>query len=128
LGKKILAACGEHCGLCPYFKRERTPHCSGCGDQKGHLFWGECKVYLCAAEHDLDHCGLYNDFPGNLSVESFDPEHGEESAILRGRLLAYRKRAGTEKYVGRIISNFLRARSQALTIQFPLFLSIVIYL
>ena len=56
-------------------------------------------MYLCAAEHDVDHCGLCNDFPCVLFIESFDPEHGQESAILRAGLLAYRKRAGTEKYV-----------------------------
>ena len=96
---KLLAACGTYCGLCPYFKKERTPYCSGCGNQKGHLFWGECKPYGCATEHEVEHCGLCGDFPCDLFVESFDPEHGQKSAFLRAGLLAYRKRAGTERYL-----------------------------
>lgn len=34
-----------------------------------------------------------------MFMDSYDPEHGQESAILRAGLLAYRRRAGTEKYL-----------------------------
>jgi hypothetical protein len=32
-------------------------------------------------------------------VNQFDPEHGQKSAFTRAGLLAFRKRAGTEKFV-----------------------------
>ncbi len=99
LDKKLLAPCGTFCGLCPYFEKKRTPHCSGCGNHKGHPFWGECKVYACATKHEIEHCGLCRDFPCDLFIEQFDPEHGQKSAIFRAGLLAYRKKAGTEKYL-----------------------------
>lgn len=94
-----LAPCGIHCELCSYFKKERTPHCSGCEKQKGHPFWGECKLYACAKDHEVEHCGLCQDFPCELFVNQYDPEHGQASAFRRAGLLAYRKRVGTEKFV-----------------------------
>ena len=34
-----------------------------------------------------------------MFVDQYDPEHGQRSAFVRAGLLAYRKKAGTEKYV-----------------------------
>ena len=99
MGKDLLASCGAYCGSCSYFLKERIPHCSACGTHKGHPFWGECKLYACASEHKVEHCGLCNDFPCNLFVDQYDPEHGQKSAVTRAGLLAYRKKAGSEKYV-----------------------------
>jgi len=101
LDERLLAPCGIHCGLCPYFNQERTPYCPGCNSLKGHAFWGECKLYACAADHKVEHCGVCAEFPCGLFVSLFDPEHGygQKDAIMRAGLLAYRKRAGTEKYV-----------------------------
>jgi len=39
------------------------------------------------------------DFPCDLFVGQFDPEHGQKSAIMRAGLLTYRKKAGKEKYL-----------------------------
>ena len=97
--KELLGPCGELCGLCPYYKGEKTPHCNGCGYQKGHLFHGECRVYFCAEKHDVEHCGLCPEFPCDLLVGQFDPTDGPKSAFLRAGLLAYRKKHGTTKYV-----------------------------
>jgi len=99
LARNILAPCGIHCGYCSYFKKERSPHCPGCYTQKGHPFWGECKLFSCAASHGAEHCGLCTDFPCELFVDQYDPEHGQKSAFMRAGLLAYRKKAGTEKYI-----------------------------
>ena len=98
MAKTLLAPCGEYCGFCLYYKKEKTPSCSGCANHKGHPFWGECKLYACATEHKVEHCGLCTDFPCDLFVKQFDPEHGQKSAIIRAGLLAYRKKAGPEKY------------------------------
>ena len=99
MNRKLLAVCGTYCAMCPHFKEESTPYCTGCGNQKGDPYWGECKIYKCAADRALDHCGLCRDFPCDLFVDQFDPEQGQESALHRAGLLAYRKRAGTEKYL-----------------------------
>lgn len=99
LDNKLLAPCGTYCGSCSYFLKEKTPYCPGCKTQKGRPFWGECKLYVCAKNHEVEHCGLCNDFPCNLFVDQYDPEHGQRSAFMRAGLLAYRKKAGTEKYV-----------------------------
>ena len=99
MNRDLLAPCGTHCGHCPYYTKERTPQCNGCETQKGHPFWGECKLFACVKDHDIEHCGLCQDFPCDLFVNQYDPEHGQKSAFVRAGLLAYRKRAGTEKYV-----------------------------
>ena len=99
MGDVLMAPCGTHCGFCVYYKQERLPRCSGCGAQKGHPFWGDCKLYACAREHDVEHCGLCNEFPCELFVNQYDPEHGQKSVFIRAGLLAYRKKAGTEKYI-----------------------------
>ena len=102
LDKKLVAPCGEYCGFCLHCKKEKTPSCSGCGNHKGHPFWGECKLYTCATEHRVEHCGLCTDFPCDLFVGHFEgaPDNieGQRDAILRVGLLAYREKAGTEKY------------------------------
>ncbi len=85
--------------LCPYYKKERSPHCSGCGDHKGNPFWGKCKLYACASDHQVEHCGLCQSFPCDLFVNQYDPEHGQRSAFTRAGLLAYRKKAGTERFI-----------------------------
>ncbi len=99
LNKKLLAPCGTNCSLCSYYRKERNPHCPGCGMVRGRPFWGECKLYTCSIDHEVEHCGLCKDFPCDLFVNQYDPEHGQKSAIVRVGLLAYRKRAGTEKYI-----------------------------
>lgn len=95
---RLAAPCGTHCRFCAYYKKERSPHCSGCDSHKGHPFWGECKLYACANEHQMGHCGLCQDFPCDLFVNQYDPEHGQESAFTRAGLLAYRRKAGVRKY------------------------------
>ncbi|MCW4039573.1 MAG: DUF3795 domain-containing protein, partial [Candidatus Bathyarchaeota archaeon] len=67
--------------------------------QEGLPFWGTCKIYTCASEHIVNHCGDCNEFPCDLFVSHYDPSHGQKSAFTRAGLLAYRKRAGDKKYI-----------------------------
>jgi len=60
---------------------------------------GECKLYACAAAREVEYCGLCTEFPCDLFANQFDPEHGQSSAFTRAGLLAYRKKAGTKKFV-----------------------------
>jgi len=99
IDKSFLAPCGSCCGTCEFLNRKERPSCSGCGNQSGHVFWGECKLYACAWAKEVDHCGDCEDFPCELFVNQFDPAHGQKSALTRAGLLAYRKRAGTQKYI-----------------------------
>ncbi|UCG35957.1 MAG: DUF3795 domain-containing protein [Candidatus Bathyarchaeota archaeon] len=94
----LIAPCGTHCGFCLYYKKERMPSCSGCGVHKGQPFWGDCKLYGCTRDHEVEHCGLCTEFPCDQFVNQYDPEHGQRSAFTRAGLLLYRKKAGTEKY------------------------------
>jgi hypothetical protein len=95
----LLAPCGAYCGSCAYFKKERNPHCTGCGTHMGHPFWGDCKLYACAEDHKVGHCGLCGEFPCDLFINQYDPEHGPKSAFTRTGLLVYRKKVGNQKYI-----------------------------
>ena len=64
----------------------------------GHPFWCDCKLYVCAEDHKVEHCGLCTDFPCEQFINQYDPEHGQKSAFTRAGLLAYRTKAGTEKF------------------------------
>jgi hypothetical protein len=99
MDENLLAPCGSYCGACEFLNREEKPNCSGCGNQDGHPFWGECKLYACAKSHRVNHCADCEDFPCELFVNQFDPAHGQKSAFMRAGLLAYRKKAGTESFI-----------------------------
>jgi hypothetical protein len=95
----MITPCGALCSDCGYYKKEKTPYCAGCGNIKGHPFWGDCKLYACASERKAEHCGACGDFPCESFVNHYDPSAGQDNAFLRAGLLAYRKKAGTEKYL-----------------------------
>ncbi len=97
--KGLLTPCGLYCGLCEYYTGEKVPRCSGCSTQQGHPFWGDCELFKCANEGEVEHCGKCKDFPCALFVNQYDPEQGQESAFTRVGLLIYRKKAGKDKYV-----------------------------
>ena len=65
----------------------------------GHPFWGDCKLYACAEDHKVEHCGLCGEFPCDLFINQYDPEHGQKSAFTRTGLLAYRKKVGNQEYI-----------------------------
>ena len=98
MNDKLVSPCGTYCGTCTFLNKKDPPTCSGCGNQKGRPFWGECKLYDCATRK-VEHCGVCKDFPCDLFVNQFDPSAGQKSSFTRAGLLAYRKRAGTEKFI-----------------------------
>ena len=95
----FLPPCGTYCLVCKFLNREDKPSCKGCGVQAGHPFWGECKLYMCANEHGVYHCGNCEDFPCDLFIQQFDPAHGQKSAFTRAGLLVYRRKAGNQKFI-----------------------------
>lgn len=100
---RLLAPCGMYCGFCRVYNKETDLHCSGCFSQKGHQFWGECKLYACAAQHGVEHCGLCDDSPCDFFIGYYpgapDNLQGQRDALLRAGLLAYRKKAEPGKYL-----------------------------
>lgn len=103
LESKLLAPCGMYCGFCLHYRKEKKPHCTGCFDKKGHQFWGECRLHACTTKHEVEHCGLCDEFPCSFFVGYYegapDNIHGQRDAILRAGLLAYRRKADPEKYL-----------------------------
>ncbi|UCH36990.1 MAG: DUF3795 domain-containing protein [Candidatus Bathyarchaeota archaeon] len=99
MDENLLGPCGASCLQCHFLNNEQKPSCSGCGAQNGSLFWGECKIFKCSGEREVIHCGVCDDFPCLVFVKQFDPEHGQKSVFTRAGLLAYRKKAGTKKYL-----------------------------
>ena len=97
--KELHASCGAYCGVCEFYTKKKNPHCPGCVSENGHLFWGECQLFACAKKHSVNHCGECPEFPCDLFVNQFDPAEGPKSAFMRAGLLAYRKKAGTDKYL-----------------------------
>lgn len=100
---RLLAPCGMYCGFCAHYNKVKTPHCSGCFSKKGHQFWGECKLYACAARHEVEHCGLCDDSPCDFFIGYYpgapDNLQGQRDALLRAGLLSYRKRTEPGKYL-----------------------------
>jgi hypothetical protein len=94
-----FSGCGTLCTDCEYHTGEKTPQCPGCSSMKGKPFWGECKLYACIMEHDVEHCGVCTEFPCDMFIETFDPSHGQVSAVIRAGILAYRAKHGDEKTV-----------------------------
>ena len=52
------------------------------------------------ARKDELNIGVCEQFPCDLFVDQFDPTHGRKNAFTRAGLLAYRKRVGTQKFIG----------------------------
>ncbi len=102
----LTAPCGIVCdsGKCMYFTGKKEPRCPGCIKCSGKPFWGECRVYKCANEHNVEHCGLCSEFPCEYLPTHFDPDnlHGQEEAIFRIGHLAIRAKIGTEKWLGKL--------------------------
>jgi hypothetical protein len=97
--EEFLAPCGSYCGVCEFLNSKGFPSCLGCHKQGGHLFWGECKLFLCAEEKEVKHCGGCHNFPCDLFVNQYDPAQGQKSVFTRAGLLMYRKKFGSEKYI-----------------------------
>lgn len=60
----VITACGECCVGC---KKKENGMCKGCIESDGHCEeWvqsGRCPIYQCAKEHNVQFCGLCEEFP-----------------------------------------------------------------
>ena len=65
-----VTACGECCTGC---KKKAAGDCEGCIESGGYCKeWtgsGGCPIYLCAAKHTVQFCGLCNELPCKFLVE-----------------------------------------------------------
>lgn len=59
-----LTACGERCTACP---KKVQGICKGCIEADGYVpEWadsGRCKVHACTREHNVQFCGICEEFP-----------------------------------------------------------------
>jgi hypothetical protein len=59
-----ITACGECCDGC---ERKKDSTCEGCIETDGHCWaWkesGQCLIHKCAREHNVQFCGLCDEFP-----------------------------------------------------------------
>jgi hypothetical protein len=97
----IFPGCGEFCNSCVYYTGEKEPKCPGCSSENGEPFWGECSVFKCMADRNVEHCGLCGEFPCDLFINHYEetlPE-GQRVAVLKAGVLAYRARHGDEKTI-----------------------------
>jgi hypothetical protein len=95
--KPYFSGCGILCSDCEFYTGEKDPKCSGCIEQAGKPFWGTCGTYECMEEHNVEHCGLCNEFPCDKFIDQYDPSHGAVSAVIRAGILSYRAKHGDEK-------------------------------
>jgi len=57
--------------------------CRGCKVQAGKMFWGQCRIALCAIEKGYGHCGECEELPcEKLEAAYNDPEHGDDGERL----------------------------------------------
>ncbi|MCL2488828.1 MAG: DUF3795 domain-containing protein [Oscillospiraceae bacterium] len=73
-----ISNCGIDCDGCR-FKSERN--CPGCHALEGKPFWGNCALYLCAAEKKLPHCGKCPEFPCEKLMDAHKAENPEGNGI-----------------------------------------------
>ena len=66
----IITPCGECCVGC---KKKDAGICEGCIETEGKCKeWGQsngCPIYKCAKEHNVQFCGLCNEFPCKWLIE-----------------------------------------------------------
>jgi hypothetical protein len=74
-----------------FLNKKDPPTCSGCGKKKDRPFWGECKLYNCAASK-VEHRSVCKESPCEIFVKKFDPSAGQNSSYTRTSLLACRKK------------------------------------
>ena len=95
----LLTVCGRYCGNCIWYFDKKESTCPGCSVHEGHPAWGECEIYSCVNKHQIDHCGLCDEFPCDLLVNYFnhDNPEGSRNAAIRVAINAYRMKHGDRK-------------------------------
>ena len=102
----LAAVCGLYCGDCEY----AGDKCGGCTNIEGKPFWvsqfglATCPIYNCSVnKHEIEHCGLCDEFPCEMFKTLRDPSQSDEEAeralIEKRSSLLLRKEIGTEAWV-----------------------------
>jgi len=92
VNENLAARCGIYCGECEY--REEF-NCSGCIDNEGEIFWGECDVAKCCIQKGLEHCGKCEDFVCDcLHDYAFSESEGDDGKRIEE--LKERNKEGTK--------------------------------
>lgn len=71
----IKGKCGTDCVGCGF--REKFS-CSGCIEQNGKVFWGECDIFKCADDKWLAHCGKCGELPCGKLTEFIENGHNPD--------------------------------------------------
>lgn len=100
-----LTACGECCADC---KKKENGFCKGCIESDGNCReWtesGGCPIYKCTRKHNIQFCGLCNEFPCKWVLEkvTWRPEYAKEHLKLAEQYRSINIRQATEKDIYRI--------------------------
>ncbi|GHT55327.1 hypothetical protein FACS1894109_01660 [Spirochaetia bacterium] len=49
-----ISTCGLNCNKCEF---KLTNGCKGCRENQGKIFWGECDLYKCCMDKNINSCG-----------------------------------------------------------------------
>ena len=75
MNKEMMAYCGTYCETCDWKDRMS---CRGCKAYGGNVFWGKCKIAICAVNNGYTHCGECTKMPCEILQEAFNnPDHGD---------------------------------------------------
>jgi hypothetical protein len=67
--------CGIDCAVCTW---RESSGCAACKENRGKMFWGNCRVAACCSGRGLEDCGQCAEYPCGLLREfAFDREHGD---------------------------------------------------
>ena len=75
-----FSKCGIDCEKCKF---KLSEECKGCRENKGVIFWGECDLYKCLSEKNLDHCAECKNFPCDTLKEWSSSENPERIDNLK---------------------------------------------
>ena len=81
MNTNMMAYCGTYCETCEW---KEKANCKGCKLQASNMFWGKCKIAICAIEKNFQHCGECIELPCQKLEDAFNnPEHGDNGERLK---------------------------------------------
>ncbi len=81
MAEQIESRCGLYCSDCDYRVKM---NCPGCIKANGKMFWGECELFKCCVEKELQHCGQCSDFPcDKLKAFAYDEKQGDNGQRIQ---------------------------------------------
>ncbi len=80
MNKDLMAYCGTYCETCDWKEEFNCPGCKGC---EGKVFWGTCKIAMCAINKGIDHCGECSEVPCSKLIDAYNSkDHGDDGERL----------------------------------------------